>query len=77
VKRLDLIRALEQAGCVLERHGARHDWYRNPATGVAQAVPRHREINDHLARRIIRELTAPPPPSDLPDPAEPTDPSAA
>lgn len=53
MKRLDLIRALEQAGCVLVRHGGRHDWYRNPATGVAQAVPRHREINDHLARRIV------------------------
>lgn len=35
MKRLDLIRVLEAAGCVLERHGAKHDWYRNPVTGVA------------------------------------------
>lgn len=60
MKRLNLIRALEQAGCVLVRHGAKHDWYRNPATGVLQAVPRHREVNEHLARRILRLMTDPP-----------------
>ena len=60
MKRVDLIRAIEAAGAVLERNGRRHDWYRNPATGVAQAVPRHREVNDHLARQIIRQLAAPP-----------------
>jgi len=27
MKRNDLIRELEQAGCVLIRHGGRHDWY--------------------------------------------------
>ena len=72
MKRLDLIRALEQAGCVLARHGGRHDWYRNPVTGVAQAVPRHREVNDHLARRIIQQLTAPPPDPVVP-PGDATD----
>lgn len=35
----------------------KHDGYRNPATGVSQAVPRHREIKDPLARRIIRILS--------------------
>lgn len=72
MKRLDLFRALEAAGCVLVRHGGRHDWYRNPVTGVCQAVPRHREVNDHLANRIVRLLTAlPPPPPDIPLSAEP------
>ncbi len=56
MKRVDLIRAIEDLGCVLIRHGAKHDWYRNPATGVSQPVPRHREINELLARRIIRLL---------------------
>ena len=56
MKRLDLIQALERMGCELVRHGANHDWYRNPSTGVAQAVPRHREVNDHLARQIIKKL---------------------
>jgi len=59
MKRVDLIRALSSLGCVLERHGAKHDWYRNPVTGMAQAVPRHREINGPLAKRIIRMLTPP------------------
>ncbi|MCA9153191.1 MAG: type II toxin-antitoxin system HicA family toxin [Pirellulaceae bacterium] len=56
MKRVDLIRTIEDLGCVLIRHGAKHDWYRNPTTGVSQPVPRHREIKDHLARRIIRML---------------------
>ncbi|MGL4420976.1 MAG: type II toxin-antitoxin system HicA family toxin, partial [Gemmataceae bacterium] len=52
MKRADLTRKLLELGCELERHGAKHDWWRNPITGVAQAVPRHREINEHLARQI-------------------------
>ena len=57
MKRVDLIKSIEASGCVLVRHGGRHDWYRNPATGVCQPVPRHREIKEPLARRIIRSLT--------------------
>ena len=53
MKRIDLIKELEGLGCELVRHGGKHDWYRNPATGVSQAVPRHREIKERLARRII------------------------
>jgi mRNA interferase HicA len=56
MKRVDLIRQIESFGCVLVRHGAKHDWYRNPNTGVSQPVPRHREINERLARKIIRVL---------------------
>jgi len=43
MKRVDLIQTIEGFGCELVRHGGKHDWYRNPATGLAQAVPRHRE----------------------------------
>ena len=66
MKRVDLIRAIEGFGCEFVRHGGEHDWYRNPTTGVAQPVPRHREIKDGLARRIV---LAPPDlkPSHLPD----------
>jgi mRNA interferase HicA len=32
MKRGDLIRRLEEMGCVLVRHGRSHDWYTNPAT---------------------------------------------
>jgi predicted RNA binding protein YcfA (HicA-like mRNA interferase family) len=56
MKRVDLIRQLEQHGCVLLRHGGKHDWYHNPRTRVSQPVPRHREIKEYLARNIIRML---------------------
>jgi mRNA interferase HicA len=59
MKRLDLIRLIEAFGCELARHGGKHDWYRNPLTGVSQPVPRHREIKESLARRIIRLLGNP------------------
>ena len=56
MKRADLIRSIEQGGCVLVRHGGKHNWYRNPVTGVSQPVPRHREIKEPLACRMIRLL---------------------
>ncbi|MYE10355.1 MAG: type II toxin-antitoxin system HicA family toxin [Gammaproteobacteria bacterium] len=48
---------MRQCGGVLVRHGAKHDWYRNPETGVSQPVPRHREIKDRLAKHIVDELS--------------------
>jgi len=60
MKRNDLIRKLEKDGCLLIRHGGRHDWYQNPKTGVSQPVPRHREIKENLAKHILAELKAGP-----------------
>jgi len=57
MKLTDLIRKLEEGGCVLVRHGGKHDWYRKPKTGVAQPVPRHREIKEFLANHILKKLT--------------------
>lgn len=59
MKRVDLIRQIEAFGCVLVRHGSKHDWYRNPNTGISQPVPRHREIGEVLARKIVRTLADP------------------
>jgi predicted RNA binding protein YcfA (HicA-like mRNA interferase family) len=56
VKRRDLVSKLEEAGCVLLRHGANHDIYHNPTSGRSQPVPRHREINELLARKILKDL---------------------
>jgi len=56
MKRTDLIRVLEEMGCLLLRHGGRHDWYQYPATKVSQPIPRHREIKESLARHIIKML---------------------
>jgi predicted RNA binding protein YcfA (HicA-like mRNA interferase family) len=35
VKRRELIRQLEQAGCLLKALGGGHDIYYNPGTGIA------------------------------------------
>jgi predicted RNA binding protein YcfA (HicA-like mRNA interferase family) len=59
VKRVDLIRELEKAGCVLLRHGAKHDIFHQPASGMSQPVPRHRDISEVLARKIIKDLAKP------------------
>ena len=56
MKRRDLVRRIEQSGAVLIRHGGKHDWYQNPATGVCQPVPRHAEINERLAKSILKKL---------------------
>lgn len=59
MKRIDLIRQIEGLGCVLVRNGKKHDWYRNPANGSAQPIPRHREIKEILAAHIIKVLSEP------------------
>ena len=57
MKRAELIRRIKRQGCVLIRHGARHDWYQNPNTKVSQPIPRHREVADSLAKHIIKMLS--------------------
>ncbi|MDA8078833.1 MAG: type II toxin-antitoxin system HicA family toxin [Nitrospiraceae bacterium] len=56
MKRKDLIRQLEDIGCVFLRHGGKHDWYQNPITKAAQPIPRHNEINENLSKHIIKIL---------------------
>jgi hypothetical protein len=59
MKRRDLVAKLDEGGCVLLRHGAKHDIYHNPKTGKSEPVPRHREINELLAKKILKSLTPP------------------
>jgi hypothetical protein len=54
MKREELIKRITSMGAVFERHGAKHDWYVNKEINVGQAVPRHNEIKETTARRIIR-----------------------
>lgn len=56
MKRSELVKKLAKIGCVLIRHGGKHDWYQNPKTKMSQPVPRHKEINDNLAKHIIKML---------------------
>ncbi|MBI3946678.1 MAG: type II toxin-antitoxin system HicA family toxin [Armatimonadetes bacterium] len=56
MKRRDFIREWRQAGCVLARHGGRHDVFANPANGRKAPVPRHSDIRDTLCDLIRRQL---------------------
>jgi len=60
VKRKDLIRQLAALGAELVREGASHTVYRNPRTGRNIPVPRHAEIAEGLARKILRDAEAAP-----------------
>ncbi|MDH3379014.1 MAG: type II toxin-antitoxin system HicA family toxin [Gammaproteobacteria bacterium] len=51
-----MIRHLESCGCELLREGRHHSWWHNPSQNKRSAVPLHREVNDHLARKICRDL---------------------
>ncbi len=61
MKRRDLLRHLERNGCELLREGGAHTVYVNRRAGKATSVPRHNEVNEHLARRICRALEVPDP----------------
>ncbi len=56
MKRRGLIKHIEKMGCILIRHGGKHDWYQNPKTKISQPVPRHNEIKEYLAKHIIKML---------------------
>jgi hypothetical protein len=52
-----LLKILKAQGCVFLKHGKKHDVYTNPRTGVKERIPRHPEINEMLAKAIIRKLS--------------------
>ena len=58
MKRRDLERKLRIAGCYLKREGASHSLWINPRDGIVEAVPRHKEIKEPLARKILKNLNA-------------------
>ncbi len=56
MKRRELLQHLTAHGCHLLREGGRHSWWHNSALNTRSAVPRHSEINNHLAKKICRDL---------------------
>lgn len=58
MKRRDLERKLRVAGCYLKREGGSHSLWINPKTGAMEAVPRHNEIKEPLAKKILKTLNA-------------------
>ena len=61
MKRRDLIRHLTEHGCELLREGGNHTVYINRSARKVSTVPRHREINEDLARKICKDLEVPVP----------------
>lgn len=53
MKRKDLIKNLENAGFKFERHGGSHDIYVRGTD--KETIPRHKEINERLAKAILRK----------------------
>ena len=59
MKRVDLIKRVSEDGAVFVRHGSSHDMWRNVITGISEMIPRHREIDEMLARKIITPSSNP------------------
>jgi predicted RNA binding protein YcfA (HicA-like mRNA interferase family) len=57
MKRTELIKLLRRNGCYLKREGANHSLWISSINGNVEAVPRHTEIPEMLAKKIIKHLT--------------------
>ena len=57
MKRNDLLKILRRNACYLKREGANHSLWISSINGATEAIPRHVEIPDKLAKKIIRNLT--------------------
>lgn len=56
MKQRDLIKRLEKVGFKFYRHGSDHDVY--VRGNHMEEIPRHREINERLAKAILRKWGA-------------------
>jgi len=56
VKRKALIKDLVKAGCLLKRHGSRHDIYANPRNGKQAPIPNKRLIGS-TNQKAARSMT--------------------
>jgi hypothetical protein len=57
MKKGELLKRIQAQGCIFVKHGKKHDVYVNPRTGVEERIPRHNDINENLAKVIIRNLS--------------------
>jgi predicted RNA binding protein YcfA (HicA-like mRNA interferase family) len=57
MKRAELIKLLTAKGAVFVSHGSNHDIYVQPKNGNTEPVPRHSEIKEFIARKIIKNLS--------------------
>ena len=59
MKKRDLEKQLADCGWWFERHGGKHDYWTNGK--VHQSVPRHKEVDEMLAKKIIKVAKNNPP----------------
>lgn len=52
MKQKDLIKKLKAGGFIFDRHGSNHDIYTKG--DISESAPRHREVDERLARGILR-----------------------
>jgi predicted RNA binding protein YcfA (HicA-like mRNA interferase family) len=57
VKRFELLKIINEKGAVFLRHGGNHDIYVQPGNGNTEPVPRHNEIKEFMAKKIIKNLS--------------------
>ncbi len=56
MKRTDLIRHIEKNGCEFLREGSKHTVYINRKEKKVSTIPRHKEVNDNLCKKICNDL---------------------
>jgi predicted RNA binding protein YcfA (HicA-like mRNA interferase family) len=61
MKRRDLIRHIESHGCEFLREGGNHTVYVNRVEKKVSTIPRHREIDENLCKKICKDLAIPRP----------------
>lgn len=61
MKRKNLIRHIEKYGCEFLREGGNHTVYVNRKEKKVSTIPRHREIDEYLSKKICKDLGIPKP----------------
>ena len=56
MNRRDFETHLRNQGCILHRHGSKHDLWRNPSNGAKSPLPRHKTLKKPLIRGVCRQL---------------------
>jgi mRNA interferase HicA len=59
VKKKDLEKHLREAGWRFARHGGNHDAWTNGE--LFEFIPRHAEVNEMLAKKVLKKAKANPP----------------
>ena len=57
MKRNLLLKEIRKRGALFVRHGKKHDIYENPKTKIIEQIPRHSNIEENLAKNIIKHLS--------------------